>query len=147
MNPELEAIFQSLEAAMCAGEAATEKEQTAEYAEHAEVSHREAVLNISRGSSRETPGKTRHIQSHRVAVAEPNHRSEADLEGRRKNDPGKLAIAARLRKETILSIKGIAARVRLGTSKSANVNLHSWMRASGKQWCEAKVSTSEKMGQ
>ena len=55
---------------------------------------------------------------------------EADLAARRKNDPLKLAIAARLRKETTLTLKAIAARVHLGTSKGANANLHKWMRAS-----------------
>ena len=52
----------------------------------------------------------------------------ADLAGRPKSDPAKLAIAARLRKETTLSIKAIAARVHLGTSKSANARLHEWMK-------------------
>jgi REP-associated tyrosine transposase len=54
--------------------------------------------------------------------------TQSDLATRRKNDPGKLAIAARLRKETTLTIKNIAARVHLGTSKSANARLHKWMR-------------------
>ncbi|MHB8519900.1 MAG: transposase [Limisphaerales bacterium] len=53
---------------------------------------------------------------------------EEDLVRQRKNAPEKLAIAARLRKETILPIKSIAARVGLGTSKGANRNLHSWMQ-------------------
>jgi putative transposase len=53
--------------------------------------------------------------------------NQTDLTTRRKNDPAKLAIAARLRKETTLPIKVIAARVHLGTSKSANARLHSWM--------------------
>jgi hypothetical protein len=53
---------------------------------------------------------------------------EGDLEERRKNDPDKLAIAARLRRETTLSVKDIAARMRLGTSKGANRNLHNQMR-------------------
>jgi REP element-mobilizing transposase RayT len=54
---------------------------------------------------------------------------ESELAGRRKNDPGKLAIAARLRRETTLPLKRIAERVRLGTSKSANAKLHQWMGA------------------
>jgi len=54
----------------------------------------------------------------------------AELATRRKGDPDKLAIAARLRKETTLSLKAIAARVHLGTSKSANARLHNWMRKS-----------------
>ena len=59
--------------------------------------------------------------------------TEADLDRRRKNDPGKLEIAARLRKETILSLKSIAARVPLGTSKGASATLHSWMRGAGEK--------------
>ena len=53
--------------------------------------------------------------------------TESDLARHRKSDPDKLAMAARLRKETTLSIKQIAARVVLGSSKSANANLHRWM--------------------
>lgn len=49
---------------------------------------------------------------------------EADLVSRPKGDPAKLAIAMRLRRETTLSIKAIAARLHLGTSKSANIRLH-----------------------
>lgn len=55
--------------------------------------------------------------------------TEADLTARRKSDPLKVAIAARLRKETTLALKAIAGRVHLGTSKRANTNLHNWMRA------------------
>jgi len=53
--------------------------------------------------------------------------NEADLANRPRSDPAKLAIASRLRKETTLTIKAIAARAHLGTSKSANARLHSWM--------------------
>ena len=42
-------------------------------------------------------------------------------------DADKMAIAARLRKETTLTVKAIAARVHLGTSKSANARLHAWL--------------------
>ena len=54
--------------------------------------------------------------------------SERDLMMKRKNDPDKLAIATRLRRETTLSIKAMAARVHLGTSKTANARLHRAMR-------------------
>jgi len=54
--------------------------------------------------------------------------AESDLATRRKSDPAKLRIAARLRTETTLSIKVIARRVHLGTSKSANIRLHEWMK-------------------
>ncbi len=53
----------------------------------------------------------------------------ADLAARRKSDPDKLAISARLRRETTLPIKSIATPVHLGTSKSANARLHAWMRS------------------
>jgi hypothetical protein len=50
-----------------------------------------------------------------------------ELAIRRKNDPGKLAMAGRLRPETTLTIKRIAERIHLGSSKSANARLHLWM--------------------
>ena len=50
--------------------------------------------------------------------------AKADLATHRKNDPLKLEIAARLRRETTLPLKAIAARVPLGTSKTANATLH-----------------------
>ncbi len=37
-------------------------------------------------------------------------------------------MAERLRKETTLTIKGIAQRLHLDTSKSANARLQGWMR-------------------
>jgi hypothetical protein len=49
---------------------------------------------------------------------------ETDLLVRRKSDPAKLEISARLRKEPTLSLKAIAQRMHLGTSKSANARLH-----------------------
>ena len=55
---------------------------------------------------------------------------ESDLLRHCKSDPAKLAIAARLRQETTLSVKTIAARMHLGTSKSANARLHGWLRQS-----------------
>jgi REP element-mobilizing transposase RayT len=54
--------------------------------------------------------------------------TEEELERARKNAPGKMAIAARLRRETTLTLKWIAARLHLGTSKSANARVHQWMR-------------------
>lgn len=55
---------------------------------------------------------------------------ESDLLRHCKSDPAKLAIAARLRRGTTLSVKTIAARMHLGTSKSANARLHGWLRQS-----------------
>ena len=50
--------------------------------------------------------------------------NQQDLAARSKSDPRKLAIAARLRQETTLSIKQIAERLHLGKPKGAKTNLH-----------------------
>jgi hypothetical protein len=73
-------------------------------------------------------------QAHAYCLKEEMSRlkwREGDLASRPKNEPGKLVIAARLRRETTLPIKWIAARVQLGTSKGANASLHNWMRTHG----------------
>jgi len=71
-------------------------------------------------------------KAERIIAEELDRRGwkEFDLAGRHKSDPAKLAIAARLRQETTLSVKTIAARMHLGTSKSANARLHHWMHHS-----------------
>ncbi len=48
---------------------------------------------------------------------------QSEMASRRKRDPNKLQIAVRLRKETTLSVKEIAARLHLGTPGSASVCL------------------------
>ena len=57
---------------------------------------------------------------------------ESDLAGRLKSELGKLAIAARLRRETTLPIKWIAARVKIGTAKGARSVLNRWAQAQDK---------------
>jgi REP element-mobilizing transposase RayT len=52
-----------------------------------------------------------------------------ELSRRLKSDPAKLAIAARLRRETTLSLPWIAARLQAGTWKSLNAKLHRWRKA------------------
>ena len=49
---------------------------------------------------------------------------ESGWAARRRSDPGKLAIAARLRSETTMPIKRIAASVQIGTAKGAKSVLH-----------------------
>ena len=63
---------------------------------------------------------------------------ESDLAGRLKSELGKLAIAARLRRETTLPIKWIAARVKIGTSKGARSVLNRWVHV------QNKVATASK---
>ncbi len=53
--------------------------------------------------------------------------SDNELVQRRKTDPAKLALAARLRQETTLWIKEVAARLSPGKAKGANTNLREWM--------------------
>src|ERR1017187_7408905 len=57
---------------------------------------------------------------------------ETELACRLKNDPGKLAVAARVRKETTLPVKWIAERLQMGTSKSLKPMLLRWTQACGK---------------
>ncbi|MHB8520792.1 MAG: hypothetical protein ACYDH9_08530 [Limisphaerales bacterium] len=54
--------------------------------------------------------------------------TEADLKQRAKSDPAKLALAARVRRETTLTIRWIAGRLHLGSWKSLNAKLHRWKR-------------------
>jgi hypothetical protein len=51
-----------------------------------------------------------------------------ELKQRRKSDPAKLAIAARLRRETTLTLSWIAARLHGGTCKGFNAILHRWRK-------------------
>jgi hypothetical protein len=55
--------------------------------------------------------------------------NEGDLVSRHKSDPGKLGMGERLRHETTLTLKAIARRVQLGTSRSAPVRLHEWIKS------------------
>ena len=54
-----------------------------------------------------------------------------DLVARQKSDPTKLALAARLRRQTTLSVKRIAERLQLGQPKGARTNLHKFMNRPG----------------
>ena len=54
-----------------------------------------------------------------------------ELVRRRKSDPEKLALGARLRQETTLTIKQIARLVALGSYGNANARLHQFMKTNG----------------
>jgi REP element-mobilizing transposase RayT len=51
-----------------------------------------------------------------------------ELRSRQKCDPQKVALAARLRRETTLTVKAIAARLNLGTTRNATARLQEWNR-------------------
>jgi hypothetical protein len=55
------------------------------------------------------------------------------MEQRHKGDPGKLALAGKLRRETTLPMKWIAKRLSLGTWKSASVRICKWNQAQAKE--------------
>ena len=69
------------------------------------------------------------LKAHKYFTYRVSPQGVLEWEEKRESDPLKLAIAARLRRETTLTLKAIAARVQLGTSKGANTNPHKWMRA------------------
>jgi putative transposase len=54
---------------------------------------------------------------------------EGELRDRAKSDPEKLAVAARLRRETTLTLPEIAVRLHLGSWKSFSAKLHRWKKA------------------
>ena len=70
--------------------------------------------------------ETAEAKAERIIREELRRRGwrEADLGARRKSDAGKLEIAARVRRETTLTLKQIAERLHLGTPRSASVRLH-----------------------
>lgn len=56
--------------------------------------------------------------------------TEADLVKRAKGDPGKVKIAGRLREETLVTVKWIAARVGMGTASYVDNRLYRWRKGS-----------------
>ncbi len=66
--------------------------------------------------------ETAEQKANRILSEELSRRGwpESDLAVRRRSDPGKLVIAVRLRNETTLPVKWIAARVQIGTAKGAD---------------------------
>ena len=95
---------------------------------------RQQLMRMERGLGEHHAGElhraSAEAKAERIVAEELKRRGwkEKDLVGRRKNDPSKLELAARLRRETTLTLKAIAARVHLGSSKAANANLHRYLR-------------------
>ena len=92
---------------------------------------RQKMLELMDGKLGENHSGELHRESteqraNRIIAEELSRRGweESDLATRRRSDPGKVAIAARLRQETTLPIKWIAARVQIGTAKGAKSVLH-----------------------
>jgi hypothetical protein len=101
-----------------------------------EAFRRECLEKMEGKVGENHPGQTRletaEAKADRI-VAEELARlrwTRDDLAARQKSDPAKLALAARLRQETTLSLKQIAERVGLGKPKDARTNLHKFMNRS-----------------
>ena len=58
--------------------------------------------------------------------------TEHDLKERAKSEPAKLALAARVRRETTMTMRWLAVRLHLGSWKSFAAKLHRWRKANEK---------------
>ena len=76
--------------------------------------------NLGDNHAGELPRETASVRADRILAEELRRLgwTASDLVARRKTGPDKLAIASRLRKETTLTIKRIAAKAPLGTPNS-----------------------------
>jgi hypothetical protein len=81
---------------------------------------------LGQNHSGELHRETAEQRASRIIAEELSRRgwTESDLATRRRSDPGKVAIGVRLRSETTLPVKWIAARVQLGTVNGAKSVLH-----------------------
>ncbi len=103
--------FKPIRRGWCLGEEAFRKELLAQMSERMGVEHY--------GEER---AETAEALAEQIITEELRRRKwqEADLKTRRKEDPEKVAIAARLRKETTQTVGWIAVRLGLGTRGHAN---------------------------
>jgi putative transposase len=99
----------------------------------AEAFRRECLQRMEDKLGENHPGQTRletaQAKADRIVTEELArlHWTPDDLLARQRSDPAKLALAARLRQETTLSLKEIAERLHLGKPKGAKTNLHKFM--------------------
>jgi len=117
-------IFEALRGGWCLGSESFRQEML-----------RRAEGSLGGNHAGELHRQAADAKAQRIMAEELERRGwrQCDLLTRRKKDPVKLAIAARLRRETTLSLKAIAARLCLGTSKSANGKLHEFMKSPSHQ--------------
>ena len=65
--------------------------------------------------------------------------SVRQLEERSKSDPEKFSLAARLRRETTLTLPWIAVRLHMGSWKSLNAKLHGWQKTHETREAESRL--------
>jgi hypothetical protein len=87
--------------------------------------------------------ETAEARANRIVLEELArlHWSQNDLQAQSKSHPKKLALAARLRQETTLSVKQIAERVHLGKPKGARNNLHKFMNGAAMQAPQSQLAS------
>ena len=75
-------------------------------------------------------GEVAEARAERVVREELRRRrwTETDLEQRAKGDQIEVAIAVRLRADTLVSVKWIAARLHMGTAGYVNNRLYRWRK-------------------
>jgi REP element-mobilizing transposase RayT len=102
----------------------------------AEAFRRECLERMEGKVGENHPGQTRfetaQAKAERIIAEELGglNWTEQDLAARPKSDSLKLALAARLRQQTTLSVKQVAERLHLGKPKGARTNLHKFMNRS-----------------
>jgi putative transposase len=93
-------------------------------------------------ASAEMRGQAARARAEKIIARELARRrwKESDLERRPKIDAGKVALAARLRRETALTIQEIARRLRMGSRNSLSTRLYEWNRNNqAKELCNVTV--------
>jgi len=101
-----------------------------------EAFRRECLEKMEGKVGENHPGQTRletaEAKADRIVAEELTRLrwTRDDLAAHQKSDPRKLALAARLRQETTLSLEQIAERVGLRKPKGARTNLHKFMNRS-----------------
>ena len=81
----------------------------------------------------EERAQTAEVKAEKIIAEELRRRrwKEADLKARPKGDPTKVALAARLRAETTMTVGWIAERLGMGTRGSLNHLLYCWRMSDG----------------
>lgn len=99
-----------------------------------ETFRQELLAQVSERMGAEHYGSERaesaEVQAERLIRKELRRRGweESDLEERAKGDRMKVDLAARLRAETLMSVKWIAARLHMGTAGHLNNRLYHWRK-------------------
>ena len=99
-------------------------------------------LRATENHHAQTRRETGEEQARRLVAAELDRLgwTEADLAGRAKGDPQKISIAQRLRAETTVTLKWIAAELHMGTwTHVANRLQHAKKQAAPEQQNEIKL--------